>query len=208
MLLVHNAGKLEVRVSDDSIGKLKISRSSALISMKLFKLWVHQQNFSEDELIINPKEFPYENVGDILEIHHPDEGNTRLLLQIKSISPDFQQKDTISIEQSVANIFQLRTYWDVEVTKVEPKDVSVNMVEVLLKDQFVARSEMWRFSKDLVGSCVYVNKKLKHSGVRAQVNEIWCKGEKVSCGVISKDTRVSGAASEFNAAQAQPAHQM
>ncbi|XP_068748692.1 GATOR1 complex protein DEPDC5-like [Montipora capricornis] len=158
--------------------------------MKLFKLWVHQQNFSEDELIINPKEFPYENVGDILEIHHPDEGNTRLLLQIKSISPDFQQKDTISIEQSVANIFQLRTYWDVEVTKVEPKDVSVNMVEVLLKDQFVARSEMWRFSKDLVGSCVYVNKKLKHSGVRAQVNEIWCKGEKVSCGVISKDTRV------------------
>jgi len=158
--------------------------------MKLFKLWVHQQNFSEDELIFNPKEFPNENVGDILEIHHPDEDNTRLLLQIKSINPDFQQKDTISIEQSVANIFQLRTYWDVEVTKVEPKDVSVDMVEVLFKDQFVTRSEMWRFSKELVGSCVYVTKKLKHSGVRAQVNEIWSKGEKVSCGVISEDTRV------------------
>lgn len=159
--------------------------------MKLFKLWVHQQNFSEDELIINPKEFPNENVGDILEIHHPDEDNTRLLLQIKSISPDFQQKDTISIEQSVANVFQLRTYWDVEVTKVEPKDVSVDLVELLFKDQFVSRSEMWRFSKELVGSCVYVTKKISRSGVRAQVNEIWTKGEKLSCGVISENTRVS-----------------
>lgn len=158
--------------------------------MKLFKLWVHQQNFSEDELILNPKEFPNEKVGDILEIHHPDEDNTRLLLQITSINPDFQQKDTISIEQSVANIFQLRTYWDVEVTKVEPKEVSVDMVELLFKDQFITRSEMWRLSKELVGSCVYVNKKLKCLGMRAQVNEIWSKGEKVSCGVISVDTRV------------------
>ena len=159
--------------------------------MKLFKLWVHQQNFSEDDLILNPKEFPNEKEGDILEIYHPDEDNTRLLLQIKSINPEFQQKDTISIEQSVANFFQLRTYWDVEVTKVEPKDVFVDMVELLFKDQFVTRSEMWRFSKQLVRSCVYITKKLSHFGVRAQVMEIWTKGEKVSCGVISDDTRVS-----------------
>lgn len=159
--------------------------------MKLFKLWVHQQNFSEDDLILNPKEFPNEKEGDILEIYHPDEDNTRLLLQIKSINPEFQQKDTISIEQSVANFFQLRTYWDVEVTKVEPKDVFVDMVELLFKDQFVTRSEMWRFSKQLVGSCIYITKKLSHFGVRAQVMEIWTKGEKVSCGVISNDTRVS-----------------
>ena len=159
--------------------------------MKLFKLWVHQQNFSEDELIINPKEFPNENVGDILEIHHPDEDNTRLLLQIKSISPDFQQKDTISIEQSVANVFQLRTYWDVEVTKVEPKDVSVDLVELSFKDQFVSRSEMWRFSKKLVGLSVYVTKKISRSRVRGQVGGVWTKGDKLSCGVISENTRVS-----------------
>ena len=91
----------------------------------------------------------------------------------------------------MANVFQLRTYWDVEVTKVEPKDVSVDLVELLFKDQFVSRSEMWRFSKELVGSCVYVTKKISRSGVRAQVNEIWTKGEKLSCGVISENTRVS-----------------
>ena len=86
--------------------------------MKFFKLWVHQQTFSEDPLIVNPREFPSERVGDILEIYHPEDDNTRLLLQINSIRSDFQQKDTISIEQSVANIFQLRTYCDVQVNKV------------------------------------------------------------------------------------------
>ena len=86
--------------------------------MKLFKLWVHQHTFSEDELIINPKEFPDGSVGDVLEIYHPeDQGSPRLLLQINSIN-DFQQKDTVSIEQSVANLFQLRTYSNVNVKKV------------------------------------------------------------------------------------------
>ena len=161
------------------------------MKIKLFKLWVHQQNFSEDELVINPKEFPNVREGDILEIYHADEDNTRLLLQIKSISSDFQQKDTISIEQSVANFFQLRTYWDVQVRKVEPDTVNVELVELVLKDLYLSRSEMWRLTRAITGSCVYVTKKLSHCGVRAQVNEIWSRGEQVSCGVISEDTRVS-----------------
>lgn len=57
--------------------------------MKFFKLWVYQQNFSEDEFIINLKEFLNENVGDILEIYYLDEDNIWLLLQIKLISFDF-----------------------------------------------------------------------------------------------------------------------
>lgn len=57
--------------------------------MKFCKLWVYQQNFSEDEFIINLKEFLNENVGDILEIYYLDEDNIWLLLQIKLISFDF-----------------------------------------------------------------------------------------------------------------------
>lgn len=88
--------------------------------MKLFKLWVHQHTFSEDELIVNIQDFPDCDAGDVLEIYHPDDQSraTRLLLQINSIRSDFQQKDTVSIEQSIANSFQLRTYSDVVVHKV------------------------------------------------------------------------------------------
>lgn len=102
--------------------------------MKLFKLWVHQHTFSEDELIVNTKEFPDCHVGDVLEIYHPDEQSRskRLLLQIKSIRSDFQQKDTISIEQSIANCFQLRTYSDVIVHKVLFKVTTISALFQLL----------------------------------------------------------------------------
>ena len=33
--------------------------------------------FSEDDLAINPKEFPDVKIGDILEIYHPDEEESR-----------------------------------------------------------------------------------------------------------------------------------
>ena len=39
-------------------------------------------------------------------------------------------------------------------------------------------------------SCLYLNKKLMFCEMRATVNELWSKGEKVTCGVVTKDTRV------------------
>jgi hypothetical protein len=74
---------------------------------------------------------------------------------------------------------------------VDPDDVSVDLVDVLVKDQYVSRNDMWRLSKALVGQCVYVPKKVSFSGIRGQINELWKKGEQKTCGVISKNTRVS-----------------
>ena len=39
-------------------------------------------------------------------------------------------------------------------------------------------------------SCLYLNKKLKFCEMKATVNELWSRGEKVTCGVVTKDTRV------------------
>ena len=49
---------------------------------------------------------------------------------------------------------------------------------------------MWRLANSISDTCVYVGKKIQFAGIRAQVNEIWVKDQKVSCGVISKNTRV------------------
>ena len=159
--------------------------------MKTFKLWVHQQNFSEEELVINPCYFPGQlSVGDVLEIYHPEDELNRLLLTVNSLSTEFQQKDTISVNQSVANAFQLRAYIDVCVNKVDPSLVTLDMVELIYRDQYISRSDMWRIQKFLSGSCVYVSKKVSFAGIRLQVNEMWLKGVKVSCGVLGKDTKV------------------
>ncbi|PSN43947.1 DEP domain-containing protein 5 [Blattella germanica] len=107
--------------------------------MKLFKLIVHHKNFSGEDLIINPKDFPGIKKGSIVEIYHPEDEFSRLLLQITVLKEDLQGKDTISVEQSIANAFQLRTYADVYMNIVNPEDVALDSVELTFKDQYMGR---------------------------------------------------------------------
>ncbi|XP_069135041.1 LOW QUALITY PROTEIN: GATOR complex protein Iml1-like [Argopecten irradians] len=160
--------------------------------MRTLKLWVHTRNYNDtgDDILINPKEFPDVSKGDVLELYHPEDEYSRLLLQVTALSDDFNQKDTISIEQSIATQFQLRAYKEVHVTKVSPKDVALDLVELLFKDQYLSRSDMWRLRHGLVNTCAYVNKKIEAAQMRAQVNELWAKGDRVTCGMITDDTRI------------------
>ena len=42
-----------------------------------------------------------------------------------------------------------------------------------------------------VGACVYSSKTIEFSGIRAQVSELWSRGERVMCGAVNDDTRVA-----------------
>ena len=147
--------------------------------------------------MLNPKDF--QNAlkdNDILQIYQTFEDGSstcKLLLQIKSLQTDFQQKETISLQHSVASKFKFRAYWDVHVKIIDPSAHTLALVEVKFKDQWLSRSDMWRFGKILTDSAVYTSKKLSFAGARAEVNEMWPSGEaekKVTCGVVGKDTRV------------------
>ncbi|XP_052464433.1 GATOR complex protein DEPDC5 isoform X6 [Carassius gibelio] len=156
-----------------------------------YKLVVHKKGFggSEDELMMNPKVFPHVKLGDIVEIAHPNDEYSPLLLQVKSLKEDLQ-KETISVDQTVAQAFKLRAYQDVIINIVDPKDVTLDLVELTFKDQYIGRGDMWRLKKSLVSTCAYVTQKVELAGIRAQASELWVKGEKVTCGYISEDTRV------------------
>ncbi|XP_052240462.1 GATOR complex protein Iml1-like isoform X2 [Dreissena polymorpha] len=166
------------------------------------KLCVHKKVPSNkqlcEEILINPKDIPNAIVGDVVEIYHPEEEfstctfiDSRLLLQIRILPEDYQPKDTVvSIEQTIATAFQLKAYKNVIVSKVDKDNVSVDLAEVLFKDQYYSRSDMNRLRESMVNTCVYLNKKMEFCEMRAQVNELWSRGEKVTCGFISKDTRV------------------
>ncbi|XP_074544600.1 GATOR1 complex protein DEPDC5 isoform X2 [Halichoeres trimaculatus] len=158
---------------------------------KSYKLVLHKKGFggSDDELVVNPKVFPQVGLGDIVEIAHPTDEYSPLLLQVKSLKEDLQ-KETISVDQTVAQAFKLRAYQDVIVTTVDPKNVTLDLVELTFKDQYIGRGDMWRLKKSLVSTCAYVTQKVEFAGIRAQASELWVKGEKVTCGYISEDTRV------------------
>uniref|UniRef100_A0A4W3H0R2 DEP domain containing 5, GATOR1 subcomplex subunit n=1 Tax=Callorhinchus milii TaxID=7868 RepID=A0A4W3H0R2_CALMI len=113
------------------------------------------------ELMVNPKVFPQVKLGDIVEIASLIDEYSPLLMQVKSLKEDLQ-KETISVDQTVAQVFRLRAYQDVYVNVVDPK----------------------------VNTCTYITQKVEFAGIRAQASELWVKGEKVTCGYISEDTRV------------------
>ncbi|XP_057336662.1 GATOR complex protein Iml1 isoform X5 [Microplitis mediator] len=160
--------------------------------MKTFKLIVHQKNFSGEDLIINPKDYPEIKIGDVVEIYHQEDEFSRLLLQVTSFKEDLQGRETISVENNIAQMFQLRTYADVYMNIVNPDDVALDSVELTFKDQYMGRSEMWRLKNSLVNTCVYMNKKIEFCGgsIRCQVYEMWSQGDRVACGVITDDTKV------------------
>uniref|UniRef100_A0A8D2KY27 DEP domain-containing protein 5 n=1 Tax=Varanus komodoensis TaxID=61221 RepID=A0A8D2KY27_VARKO len=158
---------------------------------KVYKLVIHKKGFgsSDDELVVNPKVFLQIKLGDIVEIAHPNDEYSPLLLQVKSLKEDLQ-KETISVDQTVAQVFRLRPYQDVHVNVVDPKEVTLDLVELTFKDQYIGRGDMWRLKKSLVGTCAYITQKVEFAGIRAQAGELWVKSEKVTCGYISEDTRV------------------
>ncbi|XP_051829133.1 GATOR complex protein DEPDC5 isoform X2 [Antechinus flavipes] len=158
---------------------------------KLYKLVIHKKGFggSDDELVVNPKVFPQIKLGDIVEIAHPNDEYSPLLLQVKSLKEDLQ-KETISVDQTVTQVFRLRPYQDVFVNVVDPKEVTLDLVELTFKDQYIGRGDMWRLKKSLVSTCAYITQKVELAGIRAQAGELWVKSEKVMCGYISEDTRV------------------
>lgn len=120
--------------------------------MKLFKLIVHQKNFCGEDLIINPYHYPGVKIGDVVEIYHPEDEFSRLLLQVTSFKEDLlQNRETvISVESNIASMFQLKTYHDVYMNIVNPDDVALDSIELTFKDQYLGRSEMWRLKNSLV----------------------------------------------------------
>ncbi|KAK3862519.1 hypothetical protein Pcinc_031625, partial [Petrolisthes cinctipes] len=162
--------------------------------MNKLKLQYHQKTYRDEEILVNVRDLgPEVKEGDVIEIYHPEDDLPRLLLQIPQSLDDVSvQKDTISIEQSVASTFQLRNYKDVIVSRVEPRDVALELIELTFKDQYLGRSDMWRLKMNLVNTVVYVNKKLEFcmGSIRSQVYEMWAQGGKVACGVVTEDTKV------------------
>ncbi|RWS16531.1 DEP domain-containing protein 5-like protein [Dinothrombium tinctorium] len=148
----------------------------------------------EEEVIISEKDCPGLKIGDVIEIYTPEDDFSHLLLQVKSFAEekDYQQKDkpTVSIEQSIAATFQLRTYGDVIVNIVDPRVVTLDSVEVFFKDQYLSRSDMWRMKKILTRSCVYLHKKIEINGIRCNVFEMWAQGERVASGYVDEDTKI------------------
>ncbi|XP_043241781.1 GATOR complex protein Iml1-like isoform X2 [Amphibalanus amphitrite] len=164
------------------------------------KLVVHQKlqqvrGDSKEELILHPASIPGLEAGKVVEISHPDLDFARLLLLVSPGSlRDDQKCDIISVETTLVETFHLRNQvWaHVSVRLVDPADVALDSVELLFRDHYLNRSDMWRLKLSLVGKVLHHKKSVEFCSqtVRCQVFEMWSQGDRVACGLVTPDTKV------------------
>ncbi|XP_059081822.1 GATOR complex protein Iml1-like [Tigriopus californicus] len=169
------------------------------------KLSVFQPTFSGEDFLICSEDFP-ENVlvpGHLLEIFQHDEESgqdTRIVLQLKkcnicdpaAAAAKKLNKQIFYVEKSIAESFRFQNFKDVHVAQVtQMKHVQLDSMELIFRDQYLSRSDMFRLRSSLKGACVYQNKKVElaaGSGRLGVVSEMWNQGTTVSCGLITEDT--------------------
>ncbi|GJJ78997.1 DEP domain-containing protein 5 [Entomortierella parvispora] len=172
------------------------SNATAAPAFSLTKIHVHNEHFSKQDLVLDPKLLPNVKPGDLFEIYDPTlpKDSTKKLI-IQWAGPD---KDTpsrtpvqVSLATNIAKIFGISSRQDVIIQKADPNRYAAKYVEVTFRDQYVGRSDMWRLRTSLVGTCVYEAKKILYLGcIRVQVKEIYVGNQSVPSGYITADTRI------------------
>jgi DEP domain-containing protein 5 len=230
--------------SDDPQLQGKPAHDSSASKPELASLWVHDESFSKDEVLVNPDTFHHVRIaaGDLVQIvalrtslevrdfekssvvpltdsEHPldrkdtsnDEDKTSPAIAFgrrgsfdiddsmkyyfiaKPFPADLKVKHPslqVSLVGSIATLFGLRKGVQVVVSKVERRDCAASHVELIVRDEYLARSDMWRLvSSELAGKTVYKGQKILFLGtIKALIKCIWIRGQKVSAAYFSEDT--------------------
>lgn len=160
-----------------------------------FKLMLHrrEEKFSDFDFVFNAKDLPDLSRGDVVQISSKDDDSLRIVLQVTKIMDDCIAKNSISIDNAITaapSDFPFKAYSEVYVKKVQPIDVALDLIEVTFREQYVSRSDMCRIRRFLLNRCVYLRGKIEFCLMRLSVNELWRKGECVTCGYVDENTRV------------------
>ncbi|OQR72135.1 hypothetical protein BIW11_01364 [Tropilaelaps mercedesae] len=140
---------------------------------------------------VNSKDLPGVSKGTMLEVAPTDAGSgNSARLVVKLLGFREEQRNNIWIDQTAMNVIQLQKYTDVTVNTVKNSDVALDSVELVFKDQYLTRSDMWRLAQTMVDTGVYLKKEIKFYSTRCDVFEMWAKGVRLASGLVTKDTKV------------------
>ncbi|EFA79999.1 DEP domain containing protein [Heterostelium album PN500] len=99
----------------------------------VYILWIHDQQFSKEEVVVNPDHFPKLKVNDILEIASPANPQRKLCLRVKSLAP-VKGALQISVAKYIASVFDFVSRREVIVNVIADKQAIVDFVELSFKD--------------------------------------------------------------------------
>ena len=96
----------------------------------------------------------------------------------------------LSVKDTIANACDLTNREEIVANVVSKENVAVDFAEVMLKDQFISRSDMWRLKTHLKETCAYVGKGITYSCMRASIRELLASEQPVHSGYITANTKI------------------
>ena len=97
----------------------------------------------------------------------------------------------VSLPQSLASAFRLSKSSPVLLSPVDETKVRATHVELVFRDQYLTRGDMWRLINDqLVGNCVYKDQRVDFMGtIKVVVKTLFVDGNKVNSAVFHSSTK-------------------
>ena len=159
------------------------SASSPPVSHRLL---IHGRNFSPYDLVLNPASFQHVEVGDVVEL---DVNGTVVVLKVETMEA-VKGALQVSVAKNVADVFDLATRADVQVRRVLPQNVALDVVVLSFKDRFISRRDMWLLRNHVIGTTVYQGKDCGVQGIRVQARDMLMDDRHVRSGLVTEDTRL------------------
>ncbi|RCK60505.1 Vacuolar membrane-associated protein IML1 [Candida viswanathii] len=169
-------------------------------------VWFHDLRDSSEDVMIDANAIPGGvQLGQVFELQSLEEGASRKLVFIvnrHNLRKELDDSETIEGSKSKFQISLMTTplqkLLDLpprsqvqlkRVTKVE--SVTLDLVEIFIKDVNLSRDGMWNFSASLVDTCTYTDQRLLYLGNRVgTVKNTYKNGKNVFSGYIGKDTKI------------------
>ncbi|PQE03649.1 putative IML1 Vacuolar membrane protein [Rutstroemia sp. NJR-2017a BBW] len=118
----------------------------------------------------------------------------RYLFLVRDMPKELKHKHPaleVSVAKHIADVFNLKHRSNVLLSTVDPVATSASHVEMSFKDEYLARSDMWRLTVgEMVNKAVYKGQKILFMGsIKAQVTSVYVQGRKVQSAFFSMTTK-------------------
>ena len=191
------------------LGSSHTERHESASIRRLFVLSIHDETFSRDDVVLNMSNDASIPIGCLLRLT-PLKGSTTILhpsMSDEDIDLDkqyvFISKPSghdllskqpglqVSLLQSIAWKFGMQKGTQVLVSTADEAACSASHVEVVFRDQYLARADMWRLiSAELANTCIFRGQTIVFMGtIKATIKTIYVEGKKLPSALFHYSTK-------------------
>lgn len=189
-------------------------RPQVNLLQRLFSLSIHEESFCKDDVVLNSSTGDAVREGQLLQLRglktnsKPNGGNSQhgkiasddvdlekqYLFNAKAVPQDLLTKQPglqVSISRRIARAFGFEKGSQVLVSTADHTKCYASHVEIVFRDQYLARADMWRLvSTDLVNTCIYRGQSINFMGsISATIKSIFVHGQKMQSAFFHTNTK-------------------